>query len=68
MVQVAGGLVIAATAWNLLFQKDADAPTRDKQKEAGAQTAADESLFGKIFYPFTFPSQPVLGVWSSCSR
>ncbi len=60
MVQVAGGLVIAATAWNLLFQKDADAHTRDKQQEtggdpAGQTAAAAQDLSGRIFYPFTFP-------------
>jgi multiple antibiotic resistance protein len=56
IVQVAGGLVIAATAWNLLFEKDANAHARDKQAEIAepAQTVGSD-LSGKIFYPFTFP-------------
>lgn len=57
IVQVAGGLVIAATAWTLLFEKDAGAEARNKNREiAGSMTGEpDENLRGKIFYPFTFP-------------
>jgi multiple antibiotic resistance protein len=57
IVQVAGGLVIAATAWTLLFEKDAGADARNKNREiAGSMTGEpDEDLSGKIFYPFTFP-------------
>ena len=55
IVQFAGGLVIAATAWSLLFQKDADAHTREKQQEVGQETFAQADLAGQIFYPFTFP-------------
>lgn len=57
IVQVAGGLVIAATAWSLLFEKDAGADARNKNREiAGSMTGEpDEDLSGKIFYPFTFP-------------
>jgi multiple antibiotic resistance protein len=50
VVQLAGGLVVAAMGWNLLNQKDA----------AGAHDPApalpdSSSLQRKIFYPFTFP-------------
>jgi multiple antibiotic resistance protein len=56
IVQVAGGLVIAATAWSLLFEKDATAEARNKSREiAGSEPGEDEDLSGKIFYPFTFP-------------
>lgn len=56
VVQVAGGLVITATAWSLLFEKDASAGARNKHQEIAEGEAADDSdLQGKIFYPFTFP-------------
>ncbi len=56
IVQVTGGLVIAATAWSLLFEKDASAEARNKHKEiAGSGSTEDNDLEGKIFYPFTFP-------------
>ena len=56
IVQVTGGLVIAATAWSLLFEKDATAEARNKHKEiGGGGSTDDDGLEGKIFYPFTFP-------------
>ena len=56
IVQLSGGLVIAATAWALLFEKDATASNRAKHQEiAGSMPAEDEELNDKIFYPFTFP-------------
>jgi multiple antibiotic resistance protein len=56
IVQVTGGLVIAATAWSLLFEKDANAHSRNKHEEiAEGAPAEDEDLSAKIFYPFTFP-------------
>jgi multiple antibiotic resistance protein len=56
IVQVTGGIVIAATAWSILFEKDADADSRNKQKEAdGCSSALNEELSGKVFYPLTFP-------------
>lgn len=56
IVQVSGGFVIAATAWALLFEKDASANVRNKQKEIEeSHSAPDNDLDGKIFYPFTFP-------------
>lgn len=54
IVQLTGGIVIAATAWGLLFEPDADSLARDKQDEVAGSTF-DEKLRGKIFYPFTFP-------------
>ena len=55
-VQVAGGIVIVATAWKLLFEQDASAQARRKECEA-AECAATMSanLNQQILYPFTFP-------------
>lgn len=56
VVQLTGGIVIAATAWSLLFENDASANTRKKNQEiAGNGSEDDDDLAGKIFYPFTFP-------------
>ena len=56
IVQVTGGLVIAATAWALLFEKDASADARNKHMEiADARPKAGDELESKVFYPFTFP-------------
>ena len=56
IVQVTGGLVIVATAWTLLFEKDASAHAENKHREiAGSVPGEDDDLSGKIFYPFTFP-------------
>ena len=56
IVQVGGGLVIAATAWGLLNEKDAHAGERSKQAELQvvADTDAGE-LEQRAFYPLTFP-------------
>jgi multiple antibiotic resistance protein len=56
IVQVAGGLVIAAMGWRVLNEDDSDADTRAKTEEAGQQgDSALASLKQKAFYPFTFP-------------
>ena len=55
VVQVTGGIIIAATAWSLLFESDAGASTRKKNQEIGISGSRDDDLAGKIFYPFTFP-------------
>jgi len=51
VVQVAGGLVVAAMGWSLLNEQDAGIH-HDKSEIDAAQFGALES---KIFYPFTFP-------------
>jgi multiple antibiotic resistance protein len=56
IVEVSGGLVIAAVAWSLLNQESTD-PSKEKM-QAAAQVQADaptETLQQKTFYPFTFP-------------
>jgi multiple antibiotic resistance protein len=56
VVQLTGGIVIAATAWSLLFENDAGENTRKKHQEIGGSGSKDDDdLEGKIFYPFTFP-------------
>jgi multiple antibiotic resistance protein len=56
IVQVTGGLVIAATAWAILFERDAGANNRSKRQEIeDCAPSDDEGLDGKIFYPLTFP-------------
>jgi multiple antibiotic resistance protein len=56
IVQVSGGLVIAAIAWSLLNQASDD-PSPEKM-HAAAQMQVDDlagDLQKKTFYPFTFP-------------
>jgi multiple antibiotic resistance protein len=55
VVQLTGGIIIAATAWSLLFENDASANTRKKNAEFAGSSAEDDGLSDKIFYPFTFP-------------
>jgi len=56
IVEVAGGLVIAAIAWRLLNQESTD-PSSEKMQAATQMKAADIDcdLRQKTFYPFTFP-------------
>jgi multiple antibiotic resistance protein len=51
VVQVSGGLALAAMGWNLLNQEEPDA----KEKPAEVDGADIRSLEQMIFYPFTFP-------------
>lgn len=61
IVQVSGGIVIAAIGWSLLNQKDDD-PSPEKMQAAAAQAQVqiqvqdiEVNLLQKAFYPFTFP-------------
>jgi len=49
IVQLSGGIVIAAMGWSVLNERDAAADSRNKQEEC---ETPDEQ---KAFYPFTFP-------------
>lgn len=51
VVQVAGGLVLAAMGWGLLNRQD---PESNRGQEDPATTSF-ESIQEKVFYPFTFP-------------
>jgi multiple antibiotic resistance protein len=56
IVQVAGGLVIAAIGWSVLNEQDSEATTKDKREEAGTCAEVDmPTLHAKAFYPLTFP-------------
>jgi multiple antibiotic resistance protein len=56
IVQVAGGLVIAAIAWGLLNQHSSE-PSPEKLQGAAQMRPEDlaGNLMQKSFYPFTFP-------------
>jgi multiple antibiotic resistance protein len=56
IVQISGGLVIAAIAWRLLNQESTD-PSAEKMQGAAQIHPGDvaDDLNQKIFYPFTFP-------------
>lgn len=51
VVQVAGGLVLAAMGWSLLNQQDADTP----RNQSDVAVSSFGPLEQKVFYPFTFP-------------
>jgi multiple antibiotic resistance protein len=56
IVQLSGGIVIAAMGWSVLNERDASADSRNKQEEGevrGETKARD--LEQEAFYPFTFP-------------
>jgi multiple antibiotic resistance protein len=56
IVQVSGGIVIAAMGWSVLNERDARANSRNKQEETEARDETKmEDLEHKVFYPFTFP-------------
>jgi len=50
VVQVGGGLVLTATGWALLRQKDEDSTKADVHRSVNEQ-----DLFSKAFYPLTLP-------------
>ena len=56
IVQVSGGIVIAAIGWSVLNEKNSEASAQGKRDEL--QLSEDMPLGGleqKAFYPFTFP-------------
>lgn len=56
IVQVSGGIVIAAIAWNLLNSDDSKTPERQLDDNLDALSAERAGgLRAKTFYPFTFP-------------
>jgi multiple antibiotic resistance protein len=56
IVQLSGGMVIAAMGWSVLNERDARANSRNKQEESAAQDEMQaRDLEQKAFYPFTFP-------------
>jgi multiple antibiotic resistance protein len=56
IVQLGGGLVVAALGWDLLNNDDPGANARKTQSDYGEPDDANlEHLTQKAFYPFTFP-------------
>lgn len=56
IVQLAGGIVIAAMGWSVLNERDSGANSRNKKEESGDRGEIDmQHLEERIFYPFTFP-------------
>ena len=56
IVQLSGGIVVAAMGWAVLNERSAGADSRKKQEETGKPAEPDTShLEESAFYPFTFP-------------
>src|SRR6202034_4138341 len=56
IVQLSGGIVVAAMGWTVLNERNAGANSRNKEEESGERGEQDtEHLEEKVFYPFTFP-------------
>lgn len=56
IVQLSGGVVIAAIGWGVLNEKDEAAAEQSEAQKASVQAAVNEkALADKAFYPFTFP-------------
>jgi len=54
IVQFAGGGVVAAIAWSMLNQTDAEAPVHDANAQMAGSTVAHD-VESRAFYPLTFP-------------
>lgn len=54
IVEVSGGLVIAAMGWSLLNQKDTE-PRESNMPLSTQMDDVSKALVAKSFYPFTFP-------------
>ncbi len=56
IVQLSGGIVLAAMGWGVLNEKSVGDNTRNKEEECGSQDQTEiQHLEEGIFYPFTFP-------------
>jgi multiple antibiotic resistance protein len=56
IVQLSGGIVIAAIGWSVLNEQDANKTARDKKEDAELDDEmGTRALEQKAFYPFTFP-------------
>jgi multiple antibiotic resistance protein len=56
IVQLSGGIVIAAMGWSVLNERDARAISRNKQEETEVRDDTRTRLLEQdAFYPFTFP-------------
>jgi multiple antibiotic resistance protein len=56
IVQLSGGIVIAAMGWGVLNERNAGASSRKKEEETEKGSEPDtQHLEESVFYPFTFP-------------
>ena len=56
IVELSGGIVVAAMGWGVLNERSAGAQSRSKEEETGPAVEPDIShLEEGVFYPFTFP-------------
>jgi multiple antibiotic resistance protein len=56
IVQLSGGMVVAAMGWNVLNERSAGADSLNKKAETGQNGEPDTShLEENAFYPYTFP-------------
>jgi multiple antibiotic resistance protein len=56
IVQLSGGIVIAAMGWSVLNERDARAISRNKQEETEVRDETRTTFLEQdAFYPFTFP-------------
>lgn len=55
VVQVSGGIVLAAMGWGLLNQEEPEARQEQVHEQEQLSTAGFGTLNQKVFYPFTFP-------------
>ena len=56
IVELSGGMVVAAMGWAVLNERSAGATSRNKQEETGSRAEPDTShLEEGVFYPYTFP-------------
>lgn len=56
IVQLSGGLVVAAMGWGVLNERSAGAESRNKEEETGPNREPDtRRLEEGAFYPYTFP-------------
>jgi multiple antibiotic resistance protein len=56
IMQLSGGIVIAAIGWSVLNEQDANKTARDKKENAAIDNQmSGPALEQKAFYPFTFP-------------
>jgi multiple antibiotic resistance protein len=56
IVELSGGMVVAAMGWAVLNERSAGATSRNKQEETGSTAEPDTShLEEGVFHPYTFP-------------
>lgn len=55
IVQLAGGVVVAAIGWGVLNQSDVESSSKNADARAGAQSVTRDNFESKAFYPLMFP-------------